>query len=75
MQLVHFVTLFFKKWFKCDFIYKNVTKYSFYLGNLVNIKLFVKKRAFFSKNMVFKHFWTPFPFPVAKVRNFLPQSA
>ena len=27
--------------------------------NLVNFKLFVKKRVFFSKNMVFKHFWTP----------------
>jgi hypothetical protein len=25
--------------------------------------------------MVFKHFWTPFPFPVAKFRNFLPKSA
>jgi len=42
--------------------------------NLVNFKLFAKKRAFFSKNMVFKHFWTPFPFPVAKFRNFFAKS-
>ena len=43
--------------------------------NLVNFKLFAKKRAFFSKFMVFKHFWTPYPFPVAKFLNFLPKSA
>jgi len=30
---------------------------------------------FFSKNMVFKHFLTPFPFPVAKFINFLWKSA
>jgi hypothetical protein len=43
--------------------------------NLVNFKLFAKSCVFFSKNMVFKHFWTPFPFPVAKFRNFLPKGA
>ena len=32
-----------------------------------------KGACFFSKNMVFKQFWTPFPFPVAKIRNFLPK--
>ena len=32
-------------------------------------------RGFFSKTKVFKHFWTLFPFPMAKFRNFLPQGA
>ena len=45
------------------------------MKNLGNFKLFVTKRAFFSKTKVFKHFWKPFPFPVAKFHNFLLKSA
>ena len=36
-------------------------------------KFLLKHRGFFSKTKVFKHFWTLFPFPVAKFRNFLPK--